>query len=87
MLPQKPIDIFAYIDDSLQFVGWQADFLDGFGPLLKGAAGQMVPAILGVGILELFDDVTIERVLPGEQIDPHSDDVFDIFVIGMAGDR
>ena len=47
----------------------------------------MVPAILGVGILELFDDVTIERVLPGEQIDPHSDDVFDIFVIGMAGDR
>jgi hypothetical protein len=45
----------------------------------------MVPTILRVGVLELLDDVAIKGVVSGEQVHPHSDKVFDIFVIRVTG--
>ena len=45
----------------------------------------MIPSIFRIGILYLFDDVAIEWILSSEQIHPHSDNIFNIFVVWMVG--
>lgn len=46
----------------------------------------MVPSILGIGILELFYDITVKWIISSEKIDPHSEYIFYIFVVRMVCD-